>query len=99
MKYKVLGLCLSLLLFCGALAITALDRDNGDARIHQHLTARQPDAGCSCSGSELCTHLPLVLIDTGGQPIPGEPTDQSYDGETTFTTTATGESMLTGLFL
>lgn len=94
MKYKVLGLCLSLLLFCGALAITALDRDNGDARIHQHLTARQPDAGCSCSGSELCTHLPLVLIDTGGQPIPGEPTDQSYDGETTFTTTATGESML-----
>lgn len=45
-----------------------------DARIHQHLTAR-PDTGCDCGGGQLCTHLPLVIIDTGGQTIPGAVTE------------------------
>ena len=43
--------------------------DDANQRVHQHLTARQPGAICQCGGEELCTHLPLVIIDTGGVEI------------------------------
>ena len=80
------------MLFCAVMASTA-EAKEGPNRVHQHLTARQPDAGCDCDGSELCTHLPLVIIDTEGQEIPGVPL-KNTDGTTTFSTTQSGESML-----
>ena len=73
MKYRILGVAAAGLMVLAAMAASALDEENPNHRVHQHLTARQPDAGCSCDGSELCTHLPLVVIDTGGVEIPGEP--------------------------
>lgn len=93
MKYKLTGvLAACLMLFCAVMASTA-EAKEGPNRVHQHLTARQPDAGCDCDGSELCTHLPLVIIDTEGQEIPGVPL-KNTDGTTTFSTTQSGESML-----
>ena len=80
MKYKILGVTAMVLMVLIAFSAAALDQDNPNNRIHQHLTARGPDAGCDCDGSELCTHLPLVVIDTGGVEIPGEPI--SEDGLT-----------------
>ena len=94
MKYKLLGLAAAAVMLLCALVASAAESDVGPARVHQHQTARQPDAGCSCDGSELCTHLPLVCIETGGEAIPGVPTDDHYDGEAGFTTTGSGEAML-----
>ena len=71
MKYKLLGLGMALVMVLGALAASAADQETGSGRVHQHLTARGPDEGCDCAGTELCSHLPLVIIDTGGQEIPG----------------------------
>ena len=50
----------------------------------------------TCDGTELCTHLPLVVIDTGGEEIPGEPAESAENsgGEETFSTTASGDTML-----
>ena len=73
MKYKVFGIAMAVLMLVCALAATAAEAKEGPYRVHQHLTARQPDAGCDCGGTELCTHLPLVIIDTGGEEIPGIP--------------------------
>ena len=73
MKYRLIGIVATFFLLAAAFVATAFDNENPNNRVHQHLTARQPDAGCSCDGQELCTHLPLVVIDTGGQVIPGEP--------------------------
>lgn len=93
----------TLILAAAALAVMTLcvlaaigyEASEGPRRVHQHLTGRQPDEGCSCGGTELCTHLPLVLIDTGGEEIPGVPlnehSDEAAEG---FTTTAEGEDML-----
>ena len=82
MRYKIIGIAMAaLMLFC-SFAATAADQDNNENRIHQHLTGRQPDAGCSCDGSELCTHLPLVIIDTYGEEIPGIPIPESEIPET-----------------
>ena len=58
------------------------------SRVHQHITARQ-DTGCDCDGAQLCSHLPLVVIETGGQTIPGVPTEQRDRFEQrTYTTAA-----------
>ena len=71
MKYKALGAAMAALVLLCALAATAVEAQEGPYRVHQHLEARSPDAGCGCDGTELCTHLPLVVIDTGGVEIPG----------------------------
>ena len=65
MKYRIISVCAMLLLIGGAMAIGSLDAEVGEPRVHQHLTSRGPDEGCDCDGSELCTHLPLVILDTG----------------------------------
>lgn len=74
MKYRIIGISAAAVLMVLTAVLLKLDSANPKNRIHQHLTARQPDAGCDCDDSELCTHLPLVIIDTGGQEIPGEDT-------------------------
>ena len=95
MKYKLFaGAMAVVMLFC-ALAASAVEAQVGPYRVHQHQTARQPGAGCGCGGTELCTHLPLVVIDTGGEPIPGVPLNESSsDADAGFTTTAEGDAML-----
>ncbi len=94
MKYKVFGVFMAVLMLACALAATAVEAEEGTHRVHQHLDARQPNAGCDCNGSELCTHLPLVMIDTGGTEIPGIPLGYDADGETIYSTTQNGDSML-----
>lgn len=71
MKDKLLGLTAAVLLVLVAAAFTYYQPPKTHIRVHQHLSARR-DTGCGCGGKELCSHLPLVLIDTGDQPIPGE---------------------------
>lgn len=91
-----MGIAALLLMLVCSLAAVAFEQNADRPRVHQHLTARQPDAGCSCDGSQLCTHLPLVIIETGGQVIPGEPTSQSdrFD-HTIYTTAADGSNTIT----
>lgn len=94
MKYKLTGILAAVLMLATAFIATAQDSDNPRNRIHQHRTARQPDAGCSCNGEELCTHLPLVIIDTNGADIPGEPIGREDEIPVKTTKTAEGEEML-----
>lgn len=95
MKYKLLGVLAAAVMLAASVGAAAIgQRQAGQGRVHQHLTGRQPEAGCSCDGSELCTHLPLVIIDTGGEAIPGVPVYPEEEGREVFTLTAEGEAML-----
>lgn len=98
MKYRVLGVLALTAMLLFAFAATAASSDSPKHRVHQHLTARQPGAGCDCDGSELCTHLPLLIIDTGGVEIPGEPIPESKVKETgeynEFTLAADGSTTI-----
>lgn len=69
-------------------------------RIHQHLEAEEKTP-CASDTSDFCTHLPLVVIDTGGKEIPGAPIEpvaaaQLAEKEESdlFTKTEEGEEML-----
>lgn len=95
MKYRIIGVLAMVLMLLTVAVATAAGSEEPTNRIHQHLTARQPDAGCDCDGSELCTHLPLVIIDTGGVEIPGEPILDETGKEVGITTTDQEETMLT----
>ena len=79
MRYRLMAAG-AVLVLIAAFLISGLDGEAKTRRIHQHLTARQEDSACGCAGMELCTHLPLLIIDTGGIEIPGEPL--SEDGLT-----------------
>ena len=94
MKYRLAGVAAAVLIVVVAVLLTMLNIGNDQSRYHQHQMARQPDAGCDCDGSELCTHLPLVIIDTGGQEMPGEPIRGEDGEEIGSTLTAEGEKML-----
>ena len=92
MKYRMAGVLALVLMLLAAFAATAASSDSPSHRVHQHLTARQPDAGCDCDGSELCTHLPLVIIDTGGQEMPGEPIVDEKGDRLGYSTTEDGST-------
>lgn len=92
MKYKLIGLSALVLMLLAVVLLSNTDADEHSSRYHQHLSAPQPDEACDCDGSELCTHLPIIRIETGGQYIPGEIIRDPEDEETTlgFTTAADG---------
>ena len=74
MKYKRMALAAcALLLLLSATNLSAVLTDE-HPRYHQHLE-RPAYTPCAEHDGEdlLCSHLPLVLIDTGGEAIPGVP--------------------------
>lgn len=93
MKYRIfcMGAAAAMLIALGAL--TFIENGGGHSRYHQHL--EEPGyTPCPDHGSQkFCTHLPIVTVNTEGQPIPGEPTEKrDFFGETVYTATPDRES-------
>lgn len=75
MKYKLAGAlaCLVVLTIALIPSDESMDGSKGP-RVHQHIEAQSvTKTACSHEDDVFCTHLPLVVIDTGGVEIPGEP--------------------------
>lgn len=96
MKYKRMALAAcALLLLLSATNLSAVLTDE-HPRYHQHLERPAYTPCAEHDGETLCTHLPLVLIDTGGEAIPGVPipdADSNIENNR-FTTTADGSTLL-----
>lgn len=93
MKYKILGLvaCVVLLVVCAINYPLLLTQDTG--RYHQHREAAEKPA-CTHTDGTLCSHLPLISIDTGGVEIPGR--QYREDGVAKLTTAADGSDRISG---
>ena len=87
MKYRVLGVGMTLIMMLSMAGLSYYSPDGTERRYHQHRDAQVPEEACTCDGSELCTHLPIIRIDTGGQVIPGEPVTGSEGELLRYTTT------------
>lgn len=72
MRYRLMGITATILVLAASFGASIIDKDNPTNRIHQHLEARAEDGSCSCDKSGLCTHLPIISIDTSGKEIPGD---------------------------
>ena len=96
MKYKRMALAAcALLLLLSATNLSAVLTDE-HPRYHQHLERPAYTPCAEHDGETLCSHLPLVLIDTGGEAIPGVPIQSGGSGreDDAFTTTADGSTLL-----
>lgn len=73
MKYRIIGTaaCICILLVSVLNYPVLLTGRMESRRYHQHREAT-PKAVCAVHAEkEFCTHLPLIVIDTGGAEIPG----------------------------
>jgi len=93
MKRIVIGLLACVLCVGLALAVTMIDFEKNESRIHQHLEAVEKTP-CSHEADLLCTHLPLVEIETDGHDIPGAPIYNDRGTIVDYTVTEGGESRL-----
>ena len=95
MKYKIIAITLAALLLgviaCGSVMPRIMKTEND--RYHQHLEAEEKTA-CRHEGDVFCTHLPVIVIDTGGVEIPGK-AFHDENGDTHYTTTPEGEEEIT----
>lgn len=95
MKYKIIAITLVALLLgviaCGSVMPRIMKTEND--RYHQHLEAEEKTA-CRHEGDVFCTHLPVIVIDTGGVEIPGK-AFHDENGDTHYTTTPEGEEEIT----
>jgi hypothetical protein len=95
MKYKIIAMTLVALLLgviaCGSVMPRIMKTEND--RYHQHLEAEEKTA-CRHEGDVFCTHLPVIVIDTGGVEIPGK-AYLDENGDSHYTTTPEGEEEIT----
>lgn len=97
MKYRIIGAaaCICILLVSVLNYPVLLTGRMESRRYHQHREAT-PKAVCAVHAKkEFCTHLPLIVIDTGGAEIPGRGLVDEEDRHMGFTTTAEGADRIT----
>lgn len=92
MKKKIIGICVLVAVILISLLLPFLFED-GNQRYHQHREAVIPDA-CNHADDVFCTHLPLVMIETGGAEIPGRAILNDEKEIIGFVKTAEGESQI-----
>ncbi len=94
MKYRLIGLLTVFAAIIASVLIPAVMTDSL-SRFHQHKSA-PPAESCTVTHdeTELCTHLPLVIIDTGGVEIPGKPVYDAEQNRTYYSTAENGESRI-----
>ena len=93
MKRIIAGLLVCALCVGLAAVATVADFEKKESRIHQHLEAGAK-APCSHEVNLLCTHLPLVEIETGGHEIPGAPVSDAQGLTVNYSVTDEGEPRL-----
>lgn len=93
MNRRIAGLLACALCVGLAAAATVADFEKKESRVHQHLEAVEK-AACSHGDTQLCTHLPLLEVNTGGQTIPGSPIRDEKRVTTDYVTAENGESRI-----
>ena len=91
MKYKITAVITAAVILVVSVFFSLPDYKN-TKRVHQHLES-PVITECDCDKSQLCTHLPIITIDTAGQEIPGKAVKNEL-GQTEYTTTASGETRI-----
>ena len=99
MKYKITGLSAVVLTLIAVFLISYIMPEGNGKRYHQHIEA-EVKTNCNHTEAGLCTHLPIIKIDTNGKTIPGEPILDVPGGHTLeYTLSETGEETILSKFL
>ena len=94
MKYKLIGLSVVTLTLIAIILISFMMPEDNGKRYHQHIEAEEK-AVCTHTGEVLCSHLPIIKIDTYGKEIPGDVILSGPGGHTIdYTLSETGEETI-----
>lgn len=79
MKYKIIGLTATALVLIAVMLVSLTMPENNGDRYIEHLMEKEKEPCKEHAGESLCTHLPIVSINTNGAEIPGKPIyDEEY---------------------
>ena len=97
MKYKAIGItALAVILVLGSINWQYVFGIDTQKRYHQHWDAPQKTpCKTAHAGGELCTHLPIISINTGGKTSPGATLKDENGRETGYTTAPDGSDRIT----
>lgn len=94
MKYKLIGLTVVAAVLLAVIGMSIVTSDTKGQRYIEHIHTPEKTPCNSCN-SELCTHLPVVKIDTHGAEIPGEVILNEAGGHTiSYTKAENGEDTI-----
>lgn len=80
MKYKIIGLTAVALVLVAVMFISQMMTEEKGTRYIEHIKAEEKMPCTSHADDTLCTHLPIVNINTNGTEIPGKPIyDEEYN--------------------
>ncbi len=96
MKYKVIGLSATALVLVAVLVISFLSADHHGMRYIEHRDAPQKATCGTHTEESLCTHLPIVKVDTNQVEIPGKPILDETGAVTEYTLAADGTTTVKG---
>ncbi len=79
MKYKIIGLTVAALMLTAVILVSRTMPEENGTRYIEHIKAEEKMPCTSHKEETLCTHLPIVSINTNGADIPGKPVyDEEY---------------------
>jgi len=79
-KYKIIGISVTALVLITVLCISFIMPEDNGTRYIEHIMAEEKTPCTSHTDDALCTHLPIVSINTNGLEIPGKPIyDEEYN--------------------
>ncbi len=94
MKYKIIGMSATALVLLAVMIISFMMPEDNGKRYHQHIEAETKSA-CTHTDAILCSHLPIIQIDTYGKEIPGDVILSGPGGHTVdYTLSETGEETI-----
>lgn len=80
MKYKIIGLSATALVLIAVILISQMMPEDNGTRYIEHIMAEEKMPCEAHENDTLCTHLPIVNINTNGTEIPGKPIyDENYN--------------------
>lgn len=97
MKHKIYGIIAFVLCISIALGVCFVFKYEKSERYIQHLKQAAYTDCKDCDGEGLCTHLPIIKIDTDGVEIPGKPYHNEQTGLTEHTLAADGSKTIPGV--
>lgn len=72
MKYKLIGITASALVLAAVTTVSFMMPEDNGKRYIEHIDKQKKISCTDCTDGKLCSHLPLVKIDTYGTEIPGK---------------------------
>lgn len=73
MKYKIIGLTTTALVLLAVTLVSLIMPEDNGKRYIEHIDNAPKEQCTEHTNGELCTHLPVIKIDTAGVEIPGKP--------------------------